>query len=180
MVTVGRWWLEGTRMEKGTSPCPRAAPACRDGCRVPACISLPVCSPGLPVPPGNLQQSTGMASQNRRQPHAGLFCFSAAMWPGLTGMQGFASIPRLLGALAWRGAAQAVHSPQWRGWKEVGVLGTLARTHQSDAGALSLAVQTVWCWDGCRCLVHSRGCNGSKVGSIPETAAPSAALPSQG
>lgn len=136
-------------METRTAPCPRAAPACRDGCRAPACTSLPVRSPGLPAPPGNPQQSTGMATQSRRRPCASLFCFSAVKRPGPTGMQGFASVPGLPGALAWHGVVRAVRSPRRHGWEGLGVPGTPARTHQSNAGAILPAVQRVWHRDGC-------------------------------
>lgn len=81
---------------------------------------LPVHSPGLPARPRNPQPHTGMGMQSRRQPHAGLFCFSAAEQLGLTGM-GFASVAALPGALAWCGMVQVARSPQWHSWEGLGV-----------------------------------------------------------
>lgn len=176
-------------MEMGTSPCPRAAAACRNGCRAPACTSLPVRSPGLPAPPGNPQQSTGMATQSRRWPCASLFCFSAVKRPGPIGMQGFASVPGLPGALPWCGVLRAACRPRRHGWEGLGVLGIPARTIRA------MPVPSCWRCRGsgagtgagasghCRrqhLFAHPQGCGGSGVGSGPETAAPGAALPGQG
>lgn len=94
-------------METGTSPCPRAAPACRGW--VPACTSLPVRSPGLPALPGNLQQSTGMVIQSRKRPCAGLFYFSAVKRLELTGIQPWPGVGQCGGCAALGGMAG-------RGW----------------------------------------------------------------
>lgn len=92
-------------------------------------------------------------------------------------------------ALAWSGAVRGVRSPWWHGWEGLGASGTLARAHQSNAGAILPAVRRVRRRDGhgggrrCRqqhLFAHPQGCDGSRVRSGPETAAPGVALPGQG